>query len=68
MLTTGLDIVVARRTARLTQTELAKLAGINRSWLSQIEWSARRVNPQTAGQIERALQLTGSPDDPDKAA
>ncbi len=69
MLHTGLDIVVARRTAGLTQTELARLAGINRSRLSQIEWSSRRVNPQTAEQLERALKSTGTgADRPNEAA
>ncbi len=69
MLHTGLDIVVARRTAGLTQTELARLAGMNRSRLSQIEWSARRLKPQTAEQLERALKSVGTgADRPNEAA
>jgi DNA-binding XRE family transcriptional regulator len=69
MLRTGLDIVVARRTAGLTQTELARLAGIHRTSLSHLEWSAKCLPTRRVEQIERALQLAGTGDDhPNEAA
>ncbi len=60
MLRTGLDVVIARRTAGLTQTELAKLAGINRTSLSQMEWSAKSLPQRRVEQIERALKSVGT--------
>lgn len=56
MLRTGLDIVVAR------------LARINRSRLSQMEWSARRITSERAKQIERAMQSAGARPDGGSAA
>ncbi len=59
-LRTGLDIVVARRTAGLTQTELARLAGIHRTSLSHLEWSAKNLPARRVEQIERALESVGA--------
>ncbi len=59
-LTTGIQVLVARREAGLTQAELAKRAGMNRSTLSRLEWSRRQLDPQKAEAIKRALQPNGS--------
>ncbi len=56
MLRTGLNIVVTH------------LTGINRSQLSQIEWSARRITSERAKQIERAIQSAGTRPDGRRAA
>lgn len=67
-LRTGIDVLVARRTAGLSQGRLAEMAGIDPSSLSRIEWSRKQLDPQRAQRIQRALELAGSPDDPDQAA
>ncbi len=68
-LRTGLDIVVARRTAGLTQTELARLSGIHRTSLSHLEWSAKCLPTRRVEQIERALKSAGTrPDGGSEAA
>lgn len=56
---TGLDVLMLRRTAGLTQGELSRRSGIERSCLSRIEWSRRELDPQKADRIRRALEPAG---------
>lgn len=64
LLQTGTDVLVARRTAGLTQAQLAKLAGMHRATLSRVEWSRKRLTAEQAQRIQRALELDGGPADP----
>ena len=49
------DIIRSRREARLTQTELAKLAGIRQEILSRIESGKHKAAVRTIDSIEKAL-------------
>jgi DNA-binding XRE family transcriptional regulator len=49
------DVIRARREARLTQTELAALAGIRQETLSRIESGTHKAAVRTIDRIERAL-------------
>ncbi len=49
------DIIRSRREARLTQTELARRAGIRQETLSRIESGKSKASVKTVGKIEKAL-------------
>ncbi len=63
-LQTGIDVLVARREAGLTQRELSEITGIHKTALCRIEWSRRRLTPERAQQIQRAIESVGTPADP----
>lgn len=55
---TGKKIAELRKTAGLTQRQLALKAGVDRSGLAQIERGARKANEATLQQIATALGVT----------
>ncbi len=65
---TPTSLLLERRERRLTQQELGRRVGISPRLISFYERGDRRIGPERAIQIMRAMQSAGGPDDPDKAA
>ena len=56
MTASGLELKIARLTARLKQYELAAKLGISTTQLCEIETGRRQPSPELAEKIERVLQ------------
>lgn len=54
----GARLKELRKNAHLTQEELAKMASIDRSYLSQVEVGKRRVSLHVAYRLARLLTVT----------
>lgn len=50
-------LVAFRTTAGLSQTELAKRAGISKSYVNKLELGHRPPTPKVIGQLTRGLKL-----------
>jgi len=50
------DLIRARRAARLSQQQLAKLAGVRQETLSRIETAKHSATPATLDRIDRAIR------------
>ena len=49
-----------RQRKRLTQMELAKISGVNRSTITRLERGATRASPVTMSKLSRALKVKPS--------
>jgi transcriptional regulator with XRE-family HTH domain len=58
-MTTGMNLKVARITARLTQAQVAERAGLSRSWVAKAEGFRGEVPADMISKYDEALRTFG---------